>query len=334
MQFKKDCPNEELHLSDDLGIYETVFGSSPTAAVTETDPPSSEFSDSSVVKSEEGFGETKVCTKPENPCVVMEEKRLENFFKILNEFERLASNVEEMKKKLEPPSRGAKSDKVVEKQKSLLMNGSEAASDDNNNNTNIKAANDASAAAKLNECSSPMAAKSQSQRIISSAAADHQEQDVDGDDGKLKARAESCRALEAGNLSSYGSMRREREWERTLACKLFEERQNVGGGEGMDSLWEAYEMEEFGKVGRRKKERERVKREKKIVEREWEGEDEEIGGQLCCLQALKLSAGKVILGVGKPNLVKISKAIKGIGWLHKTTKNSKKVHNHGDHTYS
>lgn len=119
-------------------------------------------------------------------------------------------------------------------------------------------------------------------------------------------------------------MRREREWERTLACKLFEERKNVGGGEGMDSLWEAYEMEEYGKAGRRKKER--MKREK-IVEREWEEEeDEEIGGgQLCCLQALKLSAGKVILGVGKPNLVKISKAIKGFGWLHKT---SKKVHHH------
>lgn len=302
-------------------MYETVFGSSPTAAVTETDP--SEFSDSSVVgKSEEG----KVCTKPENPCVVMEEKRLENFFKILDEFERLASNVEEMKKKLEPASRGAKSDKVVEKQKSLLMNGSEAASDDDDADNNInKSANDA--AAKLNDCSSSPMAKSESQRIMISSAADHHV-----DEGKLKVRAESCRALDAGNLSSNGSMRREREWERTLACKLFEERQNVGGGEGMDSLWEAYEMEEFGKVGRRKKERGRVRREKKIVERE--GEDEEIGGQLCCLQALKLSAGKVInLGVGKPNLVKISKAIKGIGWLHKTTKNSKKVHNHGDHRY-
>lgn len=290
-----------------------MFGSSPTAAVTETDP--SEFSDSSVVvKSEDG----KVCTKPENPCVVMEEKRLENFFKILDEFERLASNVEEMKKKLEPASRGAKSDKVVEKQKSLLMNGSEAASDADNNIN--KAANDA--AAKRNDCSSSPMAKSQSQRIVSSAADHH----VEGtDEGKSKVKAESCRALDAGNLSSNGSMRREREWERTLACKLFEERQNVGGGEGMDSLWEAYEMEEFGKVGRRKK-LERVRREKKIVE------DEEIGGQLCCLQALKLSAGRVInLGVGKPNLVKISKAIKGIGWLHKTTKNSKKVHNHGDH---
>lgn len=310
-------------------MYETVFGSSTMAAVTENDP--SEFSDPSVVESEEDLGENKVCPKPENPCVVMEEKRLENFFKILDEFERLASNVEEIKKKLEP-SRGAKSDKVVEKQKLLLMNGSEAASDNNN----IKAANDA--AAKLNvveECSSPMA-KSQSQRIISSTAADdHHDHDLDrDDDGKLKVRGESCRALDAGNLSSYGSMRREREWERTLACKLFEERHNVGGGEGMDSLWEAYEMEDFvvsrSQVGRRKKER---KKREKIVEREWDEEDEEIGGQLCCLQALKLSAGKMILGVGKPNLVKISKAIKGIGWLHKTTKNSKKVHNHGDHRY-
>ncbi|KAE8675162.1 Detected protein of unknown function [Hibiscus syriacus] len=45
-------------------------------------------------------------------------------------------------------------------------------------------------------------------------------------------------------------------------------------------------------------------------------EEEESNRQLCCLQALKLSAGKMNLGMGRPNLVKISKALKGIGWLH------------------
>lgn len=47
--------------------------------------------------------------------------------------------------------------------------------------------------------------------------------------------------IDSPNLGSFGSMRKEKEWRRTLACKLFEERHNVdggGGGEGMDMLWE------------------------------------------------------------------------------------------------
>ncbi|KAG6382604.1 hypothetical protein SASPL_157714 [Salvia splendens] len=119
----------------------------------------------------------------------------------------------------------------------------------------------------------------------------------------------------SNSLSSCGSMRREREWRRTLAGKLFEERHS-GGGEGMDSLWE---MDSNKSGGRRKK----------VVEVE-EEEDGENEIRLCCLQALKMSAGKMNLGVGRPNLVKISKAIKGIGWLH-LHKSSKKVHNNADH---
>ncbi|KAH6824618.1 hypothetical protein C2S53_010714 [Perilla frutescens var. hirtella] len=320
LQFKKECPNED---DDDLKIYEIVFGPpSMAAAVREenvNDP--SEFSAGKPEKDQNLFlGSNKEEPKVENktPCVVMEEKRLENFLKILDEFERLASNVEEIekkKKKLEP-SRCAKSDKVVEKQKSLLRNGSDAC---NNNNKSIDS--DDSNVGNSKEFS-PMA-KSHSQRIV----------DVDHDDGnsKMGLKAESCRELDGGggNLSSYGSMRREREWKRTLACKLFEERHNAaagGGGEGMDSLWEAYEMDSRKGGGSEKVKREKVKREK--VKRE-EDHEEEIGsGQLCCLQALKLSAGKMNLGVGRPNLVKISKAIKGIGWLHKITKNSKKVHSY------
>ncbi|KAG6417205.1 hypothetical protein SASPL_119358 [Salvia splendens] len=121
----------------------------------------------------------------------------------------------------------------------------------------------------------------------------------------------------SNSLSSCGSMRREREWRRTLAGKLFEERHS-GGGEGMDSLWEAHEMDSNKSGGRRKKVE---------VEEEEDGEDEI---QLCCLQALKMSAGKMNLGVGRPSLVKISKAIKGIGWLH-LHKSSKKVHNNAHH---
>ena len=66
-------------------------------------------------------------------------------------------------------------------------------------------------------------------------------------------------------------MRREREWKRTLAGKLFEERHNSsgGGGEGMDSLWEAYEMEADKASTRRGK-------------KEEEEEDEFAGGEVCC----------------------------------------------------
>ncbi|GJR99907.1 hypothetical protein Tco_0316416 [Tanacetum coccineum] len=67
----------------------------------------------------------------------------------------------------------------------------------------------------------------------------------------------------------------EKEWKRTLACKLFEKRCSLeGGGEGMDSLWEAFE------------------------------EDDNTN---------KISRRKMNLGKGKPNLVKISKALKGFG---------------------
>ncbi|XP_057808900.1 uncharacterized protein LOC131023376 [Salvia miltiorrhiza] len=291
LQFNKlDHPNEEEpQRYDDLGIYDILFCPPSMAAVTEETPSPSQISDQTPPKDQilelnslpgpdeeapiavtgkfEDSGEEKVSETP--PCggVVMEEKRLENFLKILDEFERLASNAEEKK---QPLPRSAKSDKAVEKQKSLFVNGSEAAACVNNNSNRI-------------------GSKSQS----------HDQQ----------------------SLSSYGSMRREREWKRTLACKLFEDRHNGGGGEGMDSLWEAYEVES-SKTSR--------KREKIEVEME---EDDEVGGNLCCLQALKMSAGKMNLGVGRPNLLKISKAIKGIGWLHSRTKNSKKVHNNGDHRY-
>nr|GMD23763.1 uncharacterized protein LOC109182633 [Ipomoea batatas] len=85
-------------------------------------------------------------------------------------------------------------------------------------------------------------------------------------------KVESSRTLDY-NLVSNGSMRKEKEWKRTLACKLYEERNTR--------------------------------------------------------DALKFSAGKVNLGmgIGKPNLMKISKAIKGFGWLHHvSSKHSKKVH--------
>ncbi|KAK1412664.1 hypothetical protein QVD17_34093 [Tagetes erecta] len=150
----------------------------------------------------------------------------------------------------------------------------------------------------------------------------------------------------SSSFGSYGSMRKEKEWKRTLACKLFEERNNTTGGEeGMDSLWEAYEDDNASRKSRTRKEcmsshgqkKKMMKNKNKskksefkcfdeVEEDEDEDDDEDEfmnNGQLCCLKALKLSTGKMNLGMGKPNLVKISKAFKGFGWLHHVGSNNK-----------
>ncbi|KAK8711727.1 hypothetical protein V6N13_146994 [Hibiscus sabdariffa] len=131
------------------------------------------------------------------------------------------------------------------------------------------------------------------------------------------------------DLWNSGSMRKQKEWKRTLACKLFEERHshNVdGGGEGMDLLWETYETDSDSKVqtksGSKKGKKGGGNTNGYYIDNDNYEEDEyedESNGQLCCLQALKFSAGKMNLGMGRPNLVKISKALKGFGWLHRVS---------------
>ncbi|KAJ4830615.1 hypothetical protein Tsubulata_030438 [Turnera subulata] len=133
--------------------------------------------------------------------------------------------------------------------------------------------------------------------------------------------AGNAETLMGSNLGSFGSMRREREWRRTLACKLFEERHNANGDEGMDLLWETYETDSI-KV--RAKSKSTKGKEEYYDHDQEEEEEEEHNGQLCCLQALKFSAGKMNLGMRKPNLVKITKALKGIGWLHHVSRHGKK----------
>ncbi|KAD2230160.1 hypothetical protein E3N88_11264 [Mikania micrantha] len=161
---------------------------------------------------------------------------------------------------------------------------------------------------------------------------------VSGDDQKsvqssFSQKSNSWRSDSSSSFGSYGSMRKEKEWKRTLACKLFEERNNSSGGEeGMDSLWEAYEEDNASRKSKNRKqsminEKKTMNKNKKssefkyIDELEDEDEDDDEdefmnNGQLCCLKALKLSTGKMNLGMGKPNLVKISKALKGFGWIH------------------
>lgn len=128
------------------------------------------------------------------------------------------------------------------------------------------------------------------------------------------------------NLGSFGSMRVEKEWRRTLACKLFEERHNADGIEGMDMLWETYETES-NKVLKKSNTKKGKNYKGEVVEYsedEEEEEDDEMEGKLCCLQALKFSTGKMNLGMGRPNLLKFSKALKGLGWLHHVGKHGKK----------
>ncbi|TYH63380.1 hypothetical protein ES332_D07G187900v1 [Gossypium tomentosum] len=101
-----------------------------------------------------------------------------------------------------------------------------------------------------------------------------------------------------------------KEWKKTLAWKLLEERRSdkVEGDEGMDLLWETYETESNLKSNSKKGKK--GGNEGYDMDRyEYEygygyGYEEESVPQLCCLHALK------------SNIVKISKALKGFGWLH------------------
>lgn len=136
---------------------------------------------------------------------------------------------------------------------------------------------------------------------------------------------------EGSNLGSYGSMRKEKEWKRTLACKLYEERHYnvVEGDEGMDSLWETYESDSTKSISTRKDVKKKSMKKKSCDldynDNEDEDDDEEMtNGQLCCLQAFKFSARKMNMGMGRTNIVKITKALKGIGWLHHVKKHDKK----------
>ncbi|KAM3372883.1 hypothetical protein ACQJBY_019670 [Aegilops geniculata] len=176
---------------------------------------------------------------------------------------------------------------------------------------------------------------------------DHQEdvqpeeqEHEDADGGKCPLRSTSIARRVHTRTSSEslagageGSPSKGKEWKRTLACKLYEERIQlkvcrdgaVAGAcaDDMDMLWEAYEtgggsssavavavagdtkLRGGGGGGKAKEE--------SVVDEDEEEEDEEDEGpvrQLCCLQALKFSTRKMNLGGGKPSLSKISRVLK------------------------
>ncbi|KAL6875762.1 hypothetical protein ACP4OV_013275 [Aristida adscensionis] len=135
------------------------------------------------------------------------------------------------------------------------------------------------------------------------------------------------------NLVGEGSSPvKEKEWKRTLACKLYEERMQlklcrdravVEGSDNMDMLWEAYEVGSGSngagngaKRGSGTAKSPSIVQEESVEEGEGEEEDEDDGEdegsvrQLCCLQALKFSTRKMNFGGGKPSLAKVSKILK------------------------
>ncbi|KAM0050991.1 hypothetical protein Hdeb2414_s0007g00230161 [Helianthus debilis subsp. tardiflorus] len=159
-----------------------------------------------------------------------------------------------------------------------------------------------------------------SDEVTGSAAINSNNNDKDND-------KHSENSVKSSSWGSNYSMKEEKEWRRTLACKLFEERYNSRGGEeGMDSLWEDYECDDL----MNQKEVMISNRNGGVARFEDEDEDEDgdiemRSGHLCCLQALKLSTRNMNLGMGKHNLVKITKALKGFGWLHQVkSKHGKK----------
>ncbi|RAL47764.1 unnamed protein product [Cuscuta campestris] len=141
------------------------------------------------------------------------------------------------------------------------------------------------------------------------------------------------------NKTGTAFPKKEKDWKTTLASRLLEEspRSSVYSGEGMDLLWERYEINDSIKMNSSRREEEgeeqTKKKSKKTMKNERcqkgsrdddnEEEEEVKIGQLCCLQALKkLSTGKgSSFGMmGSSNLVKISKALKGFGWVRRVSK--------------
>ncbi|KAL6497866.1 hypothetical protein OROHE_026893 [Orobanche hederae] len=336
LRIEKGCYRDERFPGfDDLGIHEILFGTCLMNCVSKDLPEDSEkkseenLEPSLDMEKDPSFGEGEgfdAKTMEENnpgrvpelkkSCPGLEERRLENFLKILDQFERLSTASAEEKKNM----------KFVTKIDRAVTQG---------------VRHNAATKVSFNggEEHTPLV-KAHSQRITSGI--DHSD-DEDEKEHSVK-KVGSFRAWDDNNnnnnhFGNFGSMRKEKEWNRTLACKLFEERHSIDGGEGMDSLWEAYEMDsdksmrETRDVKKRNKKTSGIEfyeefvhgkeEEKDDDDDDDEEEEEVVDEQLCCLQAIKMS------GMRRPNIVKISKAIKGFGWLHHLSKHSKKVHNNG-----
>ncbi|KAM3392954.1 hypothetical protein ACQJBY_013888 [Aegilops geniculata] len=176
------------------------------------------------------------------------------------------------------------------------------------------------------------------QKTASEQREEEEQEDADGGEGPLRStsiarRVHTRTSSESLAGAGEGSPSKGKEWKRTLACKLYEERIQlkvcrdgaVAGAcaDDMDMLWEAYEtgggsssavaVAVAGDTKPRGGGGSKAKEESVDEEEQEEEEDEEDEGpvrQLCCLQALKFSTRKMNLGGGKPSLSKISRVLK------------------------
>ncbi|GMH20403.1 hypothetical protein Nepgr_022244 [Nepenthes gracilis] len=301
--------DEELEQLEELEVYKIVFG----AAAIEVGEIPENFEEKSVQIAQKFFEMTAM---EENP-VRFPRGNAEG------KSEKLTCNA----KSIQDVQMNSNSDKVKgHKQESTVRRGSEAM-EDGTDSTHLDAGSDKGAG------------------YTSLVKENMQREDENGGKHCLRSRSDSRRLIIRGPraegdfsedisqtpgvlLGSCGSMRKEREWRRTLACKLFEERHNASsdGGERMDLLWEAYEKESSSKIknGKESKVQFNGVRKEEDDDGEEEEDEEEENRQLCCLQALKFSTGKMSLGMGRPNLVRISKAVKGIGWLRHLSRHGKR----------
>ncbi|KAL4353103.1 hypothetical protein GQ457_06G028150 [Hibiscus cannabinus] len=115
--------------------------------------------------------------------------------------------------------------------------------------------------------------------------------------------------------------RKRKEWTRTLAYKLFQERHSYngdGGGEGeaMDLLWEVFETDSDCTAEVKSGFKEGGSNSSGYYYCGDESYDErELNAQLCCFQTLKLAAGNLNLGKERPKPNLFKKISKGFGLL-------------------
>ncbi|KAK8588453.1 hypothetical protein V6N13_087376 [Hibiscus sabdariffa] len=109
---------------------------------------------------------------------------------------------------------------------------------------------------------------------------------------------------------NFGSTRKQKEWTRTLACKLFEEKHSYnvdGDGEAMDLLWEVFETDSEVKSG--------LKEGESNSSGYCYYDEQELNAQVYCFQTLKLTTEKMNLGRGRPNPNLVKNISKVLGWL-------------------
>lgn len=130
----------------------------------------------------------------------------------------------------------------------------------------------------------------------------------------------------SSNVGTNEAVRKETERKRKIACKLLEQRDVMEGEERMDSLWEIYALLDMTKSAQKADHVlvEKKKKRTRELDPYYGKEDDDVqmrNWQPGCLP-FKLCARKLNLRKGRTQIVKITKALKGIDLLplHHVTK--------------